>query len=201
MNINMSSPTSYIQSIPSTIHSTLPPSLHPFFLLSYPVRPSTSRLTSLFESTKPETLYSKGPEDVYIVITCAIGFTILREFTMRYVLSPLARYLIDRPPPNAKSLTRPEERLRRRRVRHLVTRFAEQGWSFLYCTAFWTIGGVSLTHPHMLLALLMPRSSSGASPPLSPQSSCGALTPSPSSPASRNSITSLSSDGGFTRST
>ena len=180
------------------LFSTLPPQLHPFLQLSYPINRTSSvahaRFTSLLSySTLPghQTLYDKGPMDLCIPITCAFLFTILRNLSMEYVFAPFARFwLMPRrrrkgsvsqsssgaSSPDTQS---PEKaggrkvnggingvngingmngharngrdnrdergltKLARRKLEHTVTRFAEQSWSFAYCSVFWTLGVVS----------------------------------------------------------
>ncbi|GFZ46296.1 hypothetical protein JCM24511_04543 [Saitozyma sp. JCM 24511] len=146
MTHNMSSPFSL--SYLNTITTRLPPSLRPFFLLSYPVPPSASRRLLSPALGPAPTLYGKGPEDVYFTISCALGFTILREICVRYILRWFALLWlgpVDRANGSGKGKGRTikDERERRRLKRkrqHVVTRFAEQGWSFLYCSVFWSMG-------------------------------------------------------------
>jgi acyl-CoA-dependent ceramide synthase len=119
------------------IRTVIPPYLRPFVLLSYPV-PPPRRLLSF--SSPTETLYGQGPEDLCFAAFAAIAFTVLREISLRYILSTIARLWLGSGHEGLK-----DERARRRarrRMRHVITRFAEQGWSFLYCTVFWTIGMV-----------------------------------------------------------
>jgi acyl-CoA-dependent ceramide synthase len=154
MSSNMTSP-----SIPTYIHSLLPTALHPFVSLSYPVAPSHSPLVSKLrittshrprESVAPQ-LYGQGPKDVYFVAFCALAFTVLREICIRYVLSTFAKGWLKRARrkeyeargEKMRSLTK----LEKRKMAHTTTRFAEQGWSFLYCTLFWSLGAVSDVSP------------------------------------------------------
>lgn len=140
-------------SIPTYIHSLLPTALHPFVSLSYPVAPSQSSLpklriptTRIREPPLPQ-LYGQGPKDVYFVAFCALAFTVLREICIRYVLSAFAEKWLERA--RRKEYERKGEKVRgltkleRRKMEHTTTRFAEQGWSFIYCTLFWSLGGVS----------------------------------------------------------
>jgi acyl-CoA-dependent ceramide synthase len=148
MTHNMSSPFSL--SYLNTLTTRLPPSLRPFFLLSYPVPPSASRRLLSPALGPGPTLYGKGPEDIYFTISCALGFTILREICVRYILRWFALLWlgpVDRVNGSGKGKGRTikDERERRRLKRkrqHVVTRFAEQGWSFLYCSVFWSMGMV-----------------------------------------------------------
>lgn len=97
-----------------------------------------------------QTLYSKGPLDLLFSISCALGFTVLRQLCMRYIFGKLARSCLEAEDRAARSRrgdkghATPQALERERRKREqIVTRFAEQGWSFLYCTVFWSIGAVS----------------------------------------------------------
>lgn len=142
-------------SIPTYIHSLLPTALRPWVSLSYPVPPphfTQSPLAKLrigasrIRDAQPQ-LYGQGPKDVYFVVFCALAFTVLRQICLKYVLSAVARNWLlrtrrkerEKKGEKAKPLTKSE----RRKMEHTVTRFAEQGWSFLYCTIFWTLGCVS----------------------------------------------------------
>ncbi|TYJ54056.1 hypothetical protein B9479_005320 [Cryptococcus floricola] len=134
--------------IPSMISAYLPPSLHPFLLLSYPLPPSGELLleplangSSSFSSSG--TLYGKGPLDAYFVLFWAVAFTALRWATIHYLFSPIARLLL----PRLKAIKGQEREWNRaeRKREHVVLRFAEQGWSWLYCTVFWSFGYYVLT--------------------------------------------------------
>lgn len=132
-SLNSSSPS-------SSIRHLLPPSLESIMLLSYPVRPIRQPIPSSSASASP-TLYGKGPADALFVLFCALAFTIAREIIMRYVLATSVRWYLSRqstPPPGVKG------KKERKRREHVVQRFAEQGWSFLYCTCSWSLGTVSL---------------------------------------------------------
>ncbi|KAG9296534.1 hypothetical protein G9A89_015126 [Geosiphon pyriformis] len=75
-------------------------------------------------------LYSKGIEDAYFVFFWVALFTLLRASAMEYILIPIGRQS------GIKSNSR-------------CTRFAEQGWSFLYYSIFWTLGMYIMYHsPH-----------------------------------------------------
>jgi acyl-CoA-dependent ceramide synthase len=141
-------------SIPSgsAIESLIPPSLRPYLSLSYPVSRTRAALTlssqnHLRHST--QTLYDKGPNDIYFVAFCAVTFTLLREFVLRAVMKPFASYWLAstsrkaRKKSPTKSGTKETKRELRQRE-HTALRFAEQGWSFVYCTFFWSLGMVSL---------------------------------------------------------
>jgi acyl-CoA-dependent ceramide synthase len=157
--------TSYLQAF-------LPKSLHPFVTLSYPLPSAPSSLPlplrHLLSSSHPaaptgkaytrlaavagtaEKLYGKGPKDLYFAVFCAIAFTVLREIMLRYILSAFARaWLMSsyrKSKGASKSETGRDRRMKRRdrkKMEHTVTRFAEQGWSFIYCTVFWSMGMVS----------------------------------------------------------
>ncbi|KAK1924711.1 putative longevity-assurance protein-like protein [Papiliotrema laurentii] len=138
------------------IHSFLPEALHPFVSLSYPVAPIQTPLTKLRlhparkRDPTAQQLYGQGPKDVYFVVFCALAFTLLREICLRYVLSAFARRWLlraRRREQAAKDETsrRPMTKLEKRKMEHTVTRFAEQGWSFLYCTTYWLLGGYILS--------------------------------------------------------
>ncbi|CAG8670855.1 8398_t:CDS:2 [Funneliformis mosseae] len=76
----------------------------------------------LLQHEDPKTgLYKKGRDDVYFVFTWVVLFTSLRAATMKYLLSPIAKLC------GIKKNTQ-------------QIRFAEQGWSFLYYSIFWTLG-------------------------------------------------------------
>ena len=142
-------------SIPTYIHSLLPSALHPFVSLSYPLSPSpTTKLRPL--STKRtlqhsfQQLYGQGPKDVYFVIFCALAFTLLREVCIRYIFSSIARGWMKRVRSKENRLRvkngkkqRAMTKIEMRREEHTVLRFSEQGWSFLYCTIYWSLGAVS----------------------------------------------------------
>lgn len=128
----------------TSLRDLLPPSLQRIILLSYPVRPpAISRLSppSSTPSSQSQTLYGKGPADIAFTLFCALGFTVLRALVMRYVLGTFVRWYLSR------QFGRPEAGWRgkkeRKRREHVVQRFAEQGWSFLYCTYSWSLGTVS----------------------------------------------------------
>ncbi|WWC85313.1 uncharacterized protein L201_000175 [Kwoniella dendrophila CBS 6074] len=168
MTYNMS--TSTLSTIPSIIDKYLPPSLHPFFLLSYPIYPklSSSSTTRFLRSSSSSNLqmengvdgilYDKGIKDIYLVISCAIIFTLLRSITMNYVFAPFANYIITRnknlellqsspvkSKVKIKSIQYTEESKKEKKKRnHTITRFSEQAWSWLYCTVYWTIGMFTL---------------------------------------------------------
>ena len=170
-----------------TIHSLLPTALHPFVTLSYPVgstgstggstgsklRSISTRLRNV--NVQPE-LYGQGPKDVYFVAFCAFCFTILREIAMRYIFARFARWWLEsswraeqrgkkqQKGAAAAGPPRPMTKIEKRRLEHTVTRFAEQGWSFLYCTVFWSLGMYILTRLH---APLSPESLWGSYPPIS----------------------------------
>lgn len=89
-------PTWHLESIPSR-----------FLFLSY-VDPKTG-------------LCLKGPDDFYLVVFWVFAWTFLREASMRWFWSPLARVLGVKTEGN-------------------INRFAEQGWGLMYAAAFWTLG-------------------------------------------------------------
>lgn len=138
-------------SIPTYIHSLLPTALHPFVSLSYPIAPTPSsspklRFTSRIRDSSAPQQYGQGPKDVYFVIFCALAFTLLREVCIRYLLSTFAKRFLKRA--RRKSYEARGEKMRsltkleKRKMDHTTLRFAEQGWSFMYCTVFWSLGGV-----------------------------------------------------------
>lgn len=108
---------------------------------------SATSHASTLNHAHARTLYGKGPQDVLFTITCALAFTLLRELCMQYVFGKLARGCLvaqdeERNKDRPAKVGRAAERAERKREQ-VVTRFAEQGWSFLYCTVFWSIGAVS----------------------------------------------------------
>ncbi|CAG8447633.1 8043_t:CDS:2 [Ambispora gerdemannii] len=72
-------------------------------------------------------LYVKGTDDLYFIFLWVTIFTLLRASTMEYILKPLAGCW------KIKS-------------KYQVIRFAEQGWSFLYYSVFWTLGMYIMYH-------------------------------------------------------
>lgn len=144
-------------SIPSgsSLESLIPPSLRPYLSLSYPV--SRSRAATFLSKHNhlrytTQTLYDKGPNDVYFVAFCAVAFTVLREFVLRAVMKPFASYWLASASRKARRKSPPrssgkETKREARQREHTALRFAEQGWSFVYCTVFWSLGMVSLAHP------------------------------------------------------
>lgn len=173
----------------SALESLVPQSLRPYVLLSYPVhRPKATLALSRSNYLRytNNTLYDKGPNDFYFVAFCAVAFTILREVVLRGLLKPFANYwlLSARRAKRSKSgslvngsgngngfskgdgVNSPgggvegrETKKERRQREHTALRFAEQGWSFLYCTIFWTLGMVSKVHAADLRPLLTTRRS------------------------------------------
>jgi acyl-CoA-dependent ceramide synthase len=69
--------------------------------------------------------YTQGIDDFYFVFTWLVIFTGLRVATMEYVLKPFAR---------AGGIVSKKG----------MTRFAEQGWMFLYYGASWCLGMVGI---------------------------------------------------------
>jgi acyl-CoA-dependent ceramide synthase len=108
-----------------------------------------------------QTLYDKGWDDVYFVAFCAVAFTVLREIILRGVMKPFASYWLSSSARKARlkkatakmngvdgtgsgSVSPRRETKREIRQRdHTALRFAEQGWSFAYCTVSWSLGMVS----------------------------------------------------------
>ncbi|WVR05031.1 hypothetical protein IAU60_002043 [Kwoniella sp. DSM 27419] len=132
-----------MSSYSSLVHTYLPPSLHPFVLLSYPIPFVPSSPTQIRSYPKgTTTVYDKGPQDVYFSIFWAVAFTLLRAFTMRFIFAPFARWMIGRPKVKVKGGK--EERRELKRREHVITRFSEQAWSWLYCSVFWTLGMITL---------------------------------------------------------
>ncbi|OCF35255.1 acyl-CoA-dependent ceramide synthase [Kwoniella heveanensis CBS 569] len=129
----------------SWVHAYLPERTHPFVLLSYPIpyHPTPSQSFKQQQRIYPigtHTLYDKGWKDVYFSIFWAIAFTILRAVFMRFVFAPFVRLISGRPPKGDGR----EQRKERKRRKHVITRFSEQAWSWLYCSIFWTLGVVTL---------------------------------------------------------
>ncbi|CAG8816948.1 36904_t:CDS:2, partial [Gigaspora margarita] len=82
----------------------------------------------LFLHENPKTgLYETSMDDAYFVFFWIVTFTLLRAATMEYILTPIAKK--GRIKKNAR-----------------ITRFAEQGWSFLYYSVFWTFGMYLMYH-------------------------------------------------------
>lgn len=148
----------------SKMESFIPPSLRPYILLSYPVsRPAATLQLSKVNHLRytNDILYTKGLHDIFFSAFCAIAFTVLREVMLRAVLKPFANWWL-RSNGRAKrkrALSRAhangngngalaekgiagETKREARQREHTALRFAEQGWSFLYCTVFWTLGMV-----------------------------------------------------------
>ncbi|WVO21824.1 uncharacterized protein IAS62_003138 [Cryptococcus decagattii] len=120
---------------PALIHSHVPESLRPFVTCPIP--------SPTLSPTRPaQTLYDKGPQDAYFVVFWAIAFTVLREVCMKGLFSPFMRICL-RSPPKIKGQEREYAKARKKRE-HIVTRFAEQGWSWLYCSVYWTFGVIVL---------------------------------------------------------
>lgn len=65
---------------------------------------------------------------------------------MKGLFSPFMRICL-RSPPKIKGQEREYAKARKKRE-HIVTRFAEQGWSWLYCSVYWTFGVVSIDFRH-----------------------------------------------------
>lgn len=119
--------------------------LHPFLHLSYPVTPPP--LAS--STTSSPQLFVKGPLDGAYVLSSFLCFVVLREVFMRLVFAPIARkWVVDAgggggapKAKGAKEVVLGEREMRVRRK--AATRFAEQGWSFLYYVVYWSFGLVS----------------------------------------------------------
>jgi acyl-CoA-dependent ceramide synthase len=119
----------------------MPARLQPFVSVSYPVWGS--------EHGHRVQLYRKGRNDINFVLFITIFFSLFRHFVMVYVLSPIAhRFVRVEAPPIHAGLDKAtkERRLRTlaRRKEHAAIRFAEQGWSMMYCLVTETIGLVSV---------------------------------------------------------
>ncbi|KAK6902744.1 acyl-CoA-dependent ceramide synthase [Kwoniella mangroviensis CBS 10435] len=161
MTYNLTTST-FSSTLPNLIETYLPSSLHPFFLLSYPIHPKAHSFLRLASTSNHnvvgQILYDKGYKDIYYSISWAIIFTLLRSFTMNYVFQPFASYILDR---NRRielkqkkkkikgggaevEVVVEESKKEKKHKKHLVTRFSEQGWSMLYCTVFWTLGMFTL---------------------------------------------------------
>ena len=65
-------------------------------------------------------------DDTYLIAYCVILFTGLRAWCMEYVLAPLAKRI---------GIAKRKD----------LTRFSEQGWSFIYYVVFWSLGMVGGT--------------------------------------------------------
>lgn len=118
--------------------SIIPPSLRPFFALSYPV--ATPANPDAFPDSQ---FYGIGPRDGLFVLGWSIIFTLLRELTMKS-FRPIARYRFqalasrksDKKETGAKLAKQAAAREKK------VGRFGEQGWSFVYYTVAWFAGMV-----------------------------------------------------------
>jgi acyl-CoA-dependent ceramide synthase len=148
----------------SAMDSLIPPSLRPYISLSYPVlRPAATLQLSKLNHLRytNEVLFTKGTNDFLFAGFCAVAFTVLREVMLRGVMKPFANWWL-RSAGRAKRKralgransngngngngvkgTIGETKREARQREHTALRFAEQGWSFLYCTVFWTLGMVS----------------------------------------------------------
>jgi acyl-CoA-dependent ceramide synthase len=198
----------------------IPTSLRPYVLLSYPVhRPKATLALSKSNYLRytNNTLYDKGPNDLYFAAFCAVAFTILREVVLRGLLKPFANYWLvsarraktrksasvsngsGKGSPTGKGEARETKKERRQRE-HTALRFAEQGWSFLYCTVFWTLGMVGPYFNLKAQSLTISQSCFEYQTHSRPNP-YGQATPITYFPPSRNSITSLNSAGGSTNST
>lgn len=119
----------------------MPARLAPFMTVSYPAWGT--------ENGHRVLLYRKGRNDIHFVIFMTIMFAVVRHFVMTYILSPFAHRFVrvDEPPitPGVDKATK-ERRLRiiARRKEHAASRFAEQGWSMMYCLVTESIGLVSV---------------------------------------------------------
>jgi very-long-chain ceramide synthase len=91
---------------------------------AYLLFPEAKKFFFLQHKDPKSGLYTKGKDDIYFVFTWITIFTFLRAFMTEYVWIPLAKL---------GGVKRSEQQLR----------FAEQGWSFLYCFIFCTLGMVS----------------------------------------------------------
>jgi acyl-CoA-dependent ceramide synthase len=133
----------------SSLQGHLPPALVPFVSLSYPIAATGTFHAPSGNHThdaRAVTLYDKGPLDAYFVLTCAVFFTILREVVVRCMFRSFARSWLRSNAERARlkeGKRRRESKSERRAREHVVTRFSEQGWSFIYCTLFWSLGMVS----------------------------------------------------------
>ncbi|CAG8450382.1 2617_t:CDS:2 [Scutellospora calospora] len=82
----------------------------------------------LFLRENPKTgHYEKSMDDTFFIFFWVVTFTLLRAVTMEYILVPIAK----------------KGRIKKMTQR---TRFAEQGWSFLYYSIFWTFGMYIMYH-------------------------------------------------------
>ncbi|KAG8927189.1 sphingosine N-acyltransferase lag1 [Tulasnella sp. 418] len=128
-----------------------------FTRLSYPASPSALNFFPQYQH------YDKGWLDVPFVIGWTLVFAIAREVIMRWVCAPFMQWWLLREEQQralarrkstkqsymngslANGVTRPTKPKRTRsqadRMREKkVTRFAEQGWSFVYYTYSWVFG-------------------------------------------------------------
>lgn len=102
------------------------------------------------EHGKRVILYKKGRNDVHFVLFVTVLFTFLRHVVMNYLFAPFANYFIRLPQQTSNGVDeRTKERRKRaalRKKQHAVSRFAEQGWSMLYCLVMESVGLVSPEH-------------------------------------------------------
>ena len=177
----------------STMDSLIPPSLRPYISLSYPVlRPAATLQLSKLNHLRytNEVLFTKGTNDFLFAGFCAVAFTVLREVMLRGVMRPFANWwlrsagrakrkrALGRANSNGNSngngvkgmIGEPKREARQRE--HTALRFAEQGWSFLYCTVFWTLGMVSASHDSFVNILINQTVLMRTPNPLSPETLC-----------------------------
>ena len=137
---------------------TVPSFLVPFTTLSYPV-PTPARTDSFHKSV----YYDIGYRDACLMVTMIAVMAIIRDASRLLVFEPFAAWKLTRDwrsskahhhgtstPPSEKRLEVPENSPIARRIQHNVTRFAEQGYLFLYYILQISFGCVSssldLTH-------------------------------------------------------
>ncbi|CAB4384562.1 longevity assurance proteins LAG1/LAC1 [Rhizophagus irregularis] len=92
-----------------------------FLILAYFIFPGAEKFFFLQHGDPKTGLYKKGKDDVYLIFTWIALFTFLRAVIMEYILIPTVKL------GGIKKVSQ-------------QTRFAEQGWSFLYYSIFWTLG-------------------------------------------------------------
>jgi acyl-CoA-dependent ceramide synthase len=97
----------------------------------------------------------KGPKDLLFLLGAFAVLVVLREVTMRLVFAPCARRWVVEANGDAQARqtaaegkpARPSTGKELRRQQKAATRFAEQGWSALYYTIFWSFGVVRRPSP------------------------------------------------------
>lgn len=92
----------------------------------------------------PPTHFLKGPRDLLLVFGAFCVLVVMREIAMRAVFAPLGRrFIVEEGAPAKQRSTKGARRLTPKEVRRRqkkAIRLAEQGWSMLYYTVYWSFG-------------------------------------------------------------